>query len=274
MFLNDTNNIKYGLLSVQINPTFGITEIEEVWKMARTKYDYVPTDMSITGVIFLIESKLADGKFSHYHPGEMYNRCFKDVQNIPIIANESVNFYRDCFEGQMNPEERTALYSCIRDIKPKRIVEVGTCRGGGSTYYIASAIMDEKIICDFNTTENFMEFYDYARKLYGSEGPLYYLNNFIHFHFESSLFYLKKFDRQKTIDVLMIDGGYSSHSMLYEFVLGKQFMPIGSFLICHDWDNGKSNNLKPVIENDHDWKLVSLTVALVIYQRVGNFYDV
>jgi hypothetical protein len=61
--------------------------------------------------------------------------------------------------------------------------------------------------------------------------------------------------------------------MLYEFVIGKRHVPIGGCVACHDWDNGKSNYIRPVISNDSDWNLVSLTIALAIYQRVARLHD-
>ena len=50
------------------------------------------------------------------------------------------DFNRDRFEGQMSPNERVVLYAAIMDRQCKNVWEVGTCRGGGSTYYIATAL--------------------------------------------------------------------------------------------------------------------------------------
>ena len=180
-----------------------------------------------------------------------------------------VDFNRDRWEGQMNPEERKALYDLVFENKPKTILEIGTARGAGSTYFISSAIANAGYEAEFHTTELNPEFYEYAQHLY--DGVIGYLRPFVKFHLCNGLRYTS--DNPHRIDLLMLDAEEDPCEDLYLFTNVKRFMPIGSFLVMHDWNTGKTDVLRDLLPRDADWRQVSVTIGLAIYQRVGVKYD-
>lgn len=193
------------------------------------------------------------------------------------------NFERDRFEGQMNVSERKALYDLIIDTKPDHVFEVGTCRGGGSTYFISSALMNNEKGYLF-TCEAFKEFYDYARALYEKDDLWKGLSGRIKFHFGDSLsLYPKTLEDiarerdsiilpRQFVDVCVLDGGEDSMQMVWDFAMFRPFIPVGGYLVCHDWDNGKSQYLKPLIMNDVDWEIQRIEIGLAIIKRVRNVH--
>jgi len=187
-----------------------------------------------------------------------------------------VNFERDRFEGQMNVEERELLYNTVMSEKPQICVETGTCRGGGTTYYIASALANLKASGDetqrmLHSIEMLDEFYNYAIALY--HNTLNYLNEFVYFHHGNSLNILRTLGMYlPKVDLLMIDGGADSMASLYDFTTIKHLIPIGGHVICHDWDQSKCTYLKPVLVNDHDYQLVGRQIDLVVFKKTGEFH--
>jgi predicted O-methyltransferase YrrM len=183
------------------------------------------------------------------------------------------DFERDRFEGQMNPPEREALYNLILQTKPNLVCEVGTARGGGSTYFISSALRNnEKGI--LHTCENNPEFYDYARSLYGGCQDMLGLDQYINFHFgDSEEIFTPLLRKINKPEIVFLDGGASSIKMVYDFTLFRPYMPVGSLLACHDWVNGKSCYLRPVIQNDCDWELVYQILEFVVFKRVSNIHS-
>jgi cephalosporin hydroxylase len=182
------------------------------------------------------------------------------------------NFERDRFEGQMNPEERQALYNLVMEVKPETVCEVGTARGGGSTYFISSALrnLNKGVLY---TCENNQEFFDYALALYNSADDLRGLEQYINFNYgDSEKVFTKLLPQIKKPDIVFLDGGASSIKMVYDFTMFRPFIPTGKYLACHDWVNGKSCYLRPVIQNDCDWKLVYQVIEFAIFERVSNIH--
>lgn len=173
----------------------------------------------------------------------------------------------------MNPSERKLLYDTVMARKPEIIVETGTCRGGGSTYYIASALANlaeaDGISRQFHTIEFNPEFYDYALALY--EGALRHLNKHVTFHFGNSLNLLRGFAQTfSKVDFLMLDGGHDWIVEVYDFCAIRPIMPIGGIACFHDWDSGKTEFIRPIMRNDADWKQIGEAIAFTVWQRVGD----
>jgi predicted O-methyltransferase YrrM len=182
------------------------------------------------------------------------------------------DFGRDRFEGQMNPSERELLYNLVLQEKPDVVCEVGTCRGGGSTYFIAKALQANgkgKLY----TCENNKEYYEYARALYAGNPDFAGLEEYVRFHFGDSEYCFHRifeggFDGG--IDIVFLDGGADSIKMVYDFAMFRPFIPVGKWLIMHDWDNGKTDYIKPILMNEHDWKLIKIELGTAIFQRIAD----
>ena len=192
--------------------------------------------------------------------------------------NNEPNFNRDRWEGQMNPSERELLYRLVVREKPNVVCEVGTCRGGGSTYFISKALQANQkgklYTCEVNK-----EFYDYARKLYSENPDFVGLEQYIDFNFGDSYDVFRRLLIADgglidgNVDICLLDGGIDSVKEVYDFAMFRPFMPIGSYLVLHDWDNGKTDYIRPILKNEHDWNLVQIEIGLAIFQRVADVHD-
>jgi len=181
------------------------------------------------------------------------------------------NFERDRWEGQMNPSERQLLYQVVMQTKPDTVVEVGTCRGGGSTYFIACALRNLELGGKLFTCENNREFYEYARNLYATNPDFSGLEQHVDFTFGTAADMAMKLGGY--IDLCLLDGGADRHSILYEFAMFRQLIPVGKFLLIHDWeekDYEKCKLIRPILLEDTDWQLVDRNMELVVFQRVAD----
>jgi predicted O-methyltransferase YrrM len=187
------------------------------------------------------------------------------------------DFNRDRFEGQMNPEERKLLYDTVMQYRPEICVENGTCRGGGSTYYIASALANleelDGVKRTLHTTEMKKEFFDYALNLYSDIGALAHLRKYVEFHFGNSLNLLREFAMTfPKVDLLMLDGGHDSMVEVYDFCSIRPIIPIGGLVCFHDWQDGKTDYIRPIIKNEHDWGQIGEAIGFTVWQRTGNVH--
>jgi predicted O-methyltransferase YrrM len=181
------------------------------------------------------------------------------------------NFERDRFEGQMNPSERKLLYEVTLELKPEIAVEVGTARGGGSTYYISTAMANNGLGI-LHSIEMNRELYDYAVHLYDEQFKDQ--RPYVNLHFGNSQpMLLELLKELPKVDLLFLDGGADSVMMVYDFALMRPLVRIGGIVACHDWDNGKSQYLQPILNNEHDYVKVGENLGLVIFRRKGDFHQ-
>jgi predicted O-methyltransferase YrrM len=165
------------------------------------------------------------------------------------------DFYRDPYEGQMTPEERKVLYNLVLTYKPSNIFEVGTWKGGGSTYFLSSAL-HELGAGKLHTVEIFPEFYNHAINLYNTD--LAMLRGFIDFHLGDSTEEFSKVFSNPDIkaDFVLLDGKEYSYQTLVEYNFFKSKMPLGSVLAFHDWKTEKMGIIKNLIKVGEDWKVL------------------
>ena len=190
------------------------------------------------------------------------------------MSTVTIDFNRDHFAGQLHNEERKLLFETIYNMRPKVVCEVGTCRGGGSTYYIAKALEcaggNDGVLF---TIENNPEFIAYRTHLYESTEEFIALKDRIVFIVGNSLsVYPDILKNLKSIDVCMLDGAEDSLQNLYEFCMFKPFIPVGGILFCHDWDTLKTDFLRPVIDQDKDWKIEVIEKGLAMIKRIDCKY--
>jgi predicted O-methyltransferase YrrM len=182
------------------------------------------------------------------------------------------DFERDRYEGQMNPEERRLLYETVIAQKPEVVMEVGTCRGGGTTYFISCALnnLGQGVLY---TVENNPDFFNWALSLYSKEGPLHDLGPYVKFNFGNSLeVYPPIIHELGKVDIAMLDSGEDSMQTLWDFALMRPFIPVGGCLILHDWDNGKTDYIRPIVNNDADWLVEKVVLGLAVVRRVNDIH--
>jgi predicted O-methyltransferase YrrM len=90
--------------------------------------------------------------------------------SIPLLRKR-IHFKRASSEGQMTVEERKAIYHIVRKAKPHTVFEIGTWKGGGSTYILSSALYHNGRGVLY-TVEACAEFYEHAVSLYLTSNDL------------------------------------------------------------------------------------------------------
>ena len=159
------------------------------------------------------------------------------------------------FDGDgLFPPENEALYNLVLSSKPNVSFEVGTRRGGGSTYFISSALFENKkgllytIECDPDC---------YTSAVNRFSGPLAHLKPYVLLHLgKSNEVYPHALEKIEKIDVLFLDGEENDQQTMTEYAMFKSKLISGSYLVCHDWHIGKMFKLRPIIESDTSWEKI------------------
>jgi predicted O-methyltransferase YrrM len=179
-------------------------------------------------------------------------------------------------QGQLLPAERALLTETVKMFKPRLCLEIGTWKGGGSTYSIYTGLQangfGELYTCEIDL-HNFNE----AAELYKS-------NRQVHtFNCASYQLIEKLIAEGKQVDFAMFDGSENSQENLDDFKMLDAHLKPGAIFMAHDWDLGvrvdgmtstKSTLLRPYLGSSKDWKILrTLTapdsVGLVCAQKVS-----
>lgn len=174
------------------------------------------------------------------------------------------DFGRDPLEGQMTPEERKEIYKIVIDTKPDVVFEVGTWKGGGSTYFLSSALHENGKGTLF-TIESEAEFFNHAVNLYNS--TLKPLQPYVNFSFGQShevypnlLKTLLEVNKNPyswhCIDIVFLDGKEDPDQTLNELNMFLPYLKVGGIVACHDWKTSKTDKIRSIMASS-SWELVS-----------------
>lgn len=137
---------------------------------------------------------------------------------------------REC--GQLTIEERKLLYGVVILEKPRIAFEVGTWEGGGSTYFISSA-MHETDIGILYTVERNPEMYKTALENFFLWPDL---ARHVIFNCGSSLSVFPPLLKGvENVDFVFLDGENNPKATVKDFEMFEPYMGKGSVLACHDW---------------------------------------
>ncbi len=155
--------------------------------------------------------------------------------------------------GQLWYRERVLIHEMIAKTRPRYCFEIGTWRGGGSTYYITRALAEYN--CGhLHTIEADAELYrqttsDYARFL-----PK--LAPYVTFHLgDYRKEYVRILKECGGIDFVLLDGPEDAQETIRQYEFFLPFMKVGTVLLAHDWLSEKSRLLRPLIEHDDRWAI-------------------
>ena len=182
-----------------------------------------------------------------------------------------IDFNRDRSEGQLTPEERQSLYHFLLRTTSKTVCEVGTWKGGGSTYVIASAlhILSEAsgdVDRVLYSVEADQGRHEHALNLYMTD--LLELRPFVTLmHGDSQVVYSELLQRLGMIDGVMLDGADEPTQAWQEYMMFRDHIRIGGFVVCHDWHGFKMRHLQPELEKDPVWRMHSLVHSLAIWVK-------
>lgn len=168
----------------------------------------------------------------------------------------NVDFNFNKFDGEMLPLERYKLYNWITKISPKIIFEVGTGVGGGSTYYIASAIKNSNYNTQLYTCDPFRSpNQDFLNDF-----------NFVKFYKNYSNEMLDILLKSNIIpDFIMFDGPEDPEVAYNDIMILEKYIKQDTYFCMHDWDHyrpyddnysTKSIKIREYIENSNNWELI------------------
>ena len=159
------------------------------------------------------------------------------------------DFERDRAVGQMLPKEREAMYNEVVKRTPSRMLEIGTWKGGGSTYILACAALQCGSVLD--TIEADEGLYKEALSLYRTK--LDVLRSHVVFHHGLSHDIIPRLLEGGPYDFVLFDGAENAEQTVREYDLLNHHLPLGGLIACHDWMTEKMRLLKEVLANDNTW---------------------
>ncbi|MCX6712807.1 MAG: class I SAM-dependent methyltransferase [Candidatus Vogelbacteria bacterium] len=175
----------------------------------------------------------------------------------PKLTEQQRFFYEGHWglRGQMYSAERKCLYDTILNNKPRFCLEIGTYTGGGSTFFLASAF--KKVgQGKLHTLETEDYFFQKAKKYYLQHLPR--LTPFIEFYKGSDIGKFKQLlDENGGCDCALLDGAEDGKETLRQYEFLKPYFRHGSLLIMHDWNTAKTEMIRPAIQNEPRWKLIT-----------------
>jgi predicted O-methyltransferase YrrM len=163
-----------------------------------------------------------------------------------------VDFHRDSMQGQMKPEERKAMYELVVAAKPARMLEIGTWKGGGSTYILGCAALEYGGHLD--SIEANKDFHDAAVRLFDERMTI--LKPHVTFHLGLSHDVIPELLKQGDFDFVLFDGAEDAAQTVREYDLLNHHLPLGCHIACHDWNIDKMRLLRVVLANDNTWQTI------------------
>jgi predicted O-methyltransferase YrrM len=151
-------------------------------------------------------------------------------------------------QGQMMLKEREALYNHVLDNRPMVCFEVGTWKGGGSTYTIASAANEYGGV--LHSVEIDPDFHNEAVNLYNAE--LSDLSN-VKLYQGDAVSLIRNIGE---INFLFLDGSEDGQQTLDQLVSAD--IPMGGTLAVHDWHTPKTNLIRPQLLYGNKWEQLCL----------------
>ncbi len=167
--------------------------------------------------------------------------------------------------GQMSISERKGLYDTILNEKPRQCFEIGTYTGGGSTYYLASALAKTRS-GELITMENSEHYFNKAKNYFSNKLPN--LNKVVRFIFGSTPnafdSYVTTYDK---VDCVFFDGAENGEQTLEQYQYFLPYFKKGSVIMFHDWNTEKTKAVRPLVLQDARWgKILELQTP---YSAVG-----
>lgn len=175
------------------------------------------------------------------------------------------------FPGQLWLEERKLLYRTVRARRPRVCFEIGTWRGGGSTYFTCHALADNGAGV-LHTIETDPAIQAEAAENYRLKTPR--LTPFIRLHLgDYREVYGPLLREDPRVDMVFLDGPEDAEVNEQQFLFFQPRMKAGSILFQHDWFTEKARLVRAHLEKSPDWQLeavlsppYSLGLALAIHR--------
>lgn len=161
-----------------------------------------------------------------------------------LEANDSLSAFRG-HTAQQNHGAFKVFYDFIKDVKPKRILEIGTSLGGFTTFL--------KIVCDDLNLDTNIRSYDINRQSWYDDiiklGIDIRVENIFTEGFADFDEEVKKYIKQDGTTIVLCDGGWK----IGEFNVISKYIKNNDFILAHDYAENKEVFEKKILNKIWNW---------------------
>ena len=158
--------------------------------------------------------------------------------------NDSISTY-DGWGAQQNPNAFEVFYNFLNEIKPLRILEIGTSLGG-FTSFLNYATKSLNIPCNILSYD--IHFKDWYNDMI-NEGIDVRVENVFNHHYTEVKQEVIDFIQQDGITLILCDGG----SKIHEFKILSDYMKNNDFIMAHDYSQDKETFKENVYMKIWNW---------------------
>jgi predicted O-methyltransferase YrrM len=212
------------------------------WNFARATYGYLHIDPTIEAITlpFIIEPAKKDFIKKSKEP--------KTVKELVDFAFNYHYFKVNIVPGQ-TPEEITEFIELLKNRKPKKIMEIGTSRGGTLFLLTRAAAPDAKIISVSYQVEKIYVMCEkqWAKliKVFPREKQdLHIVNG--NSHNKATFLEAKKLLKNDKLDVLFIDADHTYSGVKTDYTMYSSLVKKGGIIAFHDISGSPQNNVNSV----------------------------
>ena len=168
----------------------------------------------------------------------------KVYKKSSLEYNDSISTY-DGWGAQQNPNAFEVFYNFLNEIKPLRILEIGTSLGG-FTSFLNYATKRLNIPCNILSYD--IHFKDWYNDMI-NEGIDVRVENVFNHHYTEVKQEVIDFIQQDGITLILCDGG----SKIHEFKLLSNYMKNNDFIMAHDYSQNKETFKENVYMKIWNW---------------------
>jgi len=161
-----------------------------------------------------------------------------------LEANDSLSAFRG-HTAQQNHGAFKVFYDFIKDVKPKRILEIGTSLGGFTTFL--------KIVCDDLDLDTNIRSYDINRHSWYDDiiklGVDIRVENIFNEGFKDFSEEVKEYIREDGTTIVLCDGGWK----IGEFNVISKYIKNNDFILTHDYAENKEVFETKILNKIWNW---------------------
>ena len=180
-----------------------------------------------------------------------------------LLENDSISSFMN-HAAQQYHGVYEVFYNFIKDVKPKRILEIGTALGGFTRFL--------KICCDDLNLDTNIRSYDINRMRWYddmvNDGIDVRVENIFVGSFESMDEEVIQYIQQEGITIVLCDGGYKKG----EFNLISNYIKDGDFILAHDYAENREIFEEKINKKIWNWHELSYSDVKDAVDRNGLIY--
>lgn len=172
----------------------------------------------------------------------------KVYKRANLEHNDSISTYNG-WGAQQNPNVFETFYNFLNDIKPRRILEIGTSLGG-FTSFLNYSVKRLNIDCHILSYDiYYKDWYEQMK----SDGIDVRVENIFNLHYTELKEEVEKFIKQDGVTLVLCDGG----SKIHEFNLLSNYIKEGDFIMAHDYSQDRETFERDVYLKIWNWFEIS-----------------